>query len=102
MAAVNGLLRNSSGILSSKGARRSGRRGRCRQIAVFSAESKAVTTTKENPSALLNSVTVAVASSPLNAGKLWLAKKQAGDYDVEVVTKKVNKLINNGGITMFR
>jgi len=61
----------------------------------------AQTESAPSPNPVLNALTEAIASSPLNQGKLWLAKKQAGDYDEEKITKIVNKAIKTGGVTMF-
>ena len=71
------------------------------RVSVRRAAKSADVETVPNPNPVLNALTEAIASSPLNQGKLWLAKQQAGDFDVKKVTSKVNKAINSGGVFLL-
>mmetsp|Transcript_57806 Transcript_57806/g.161323 ORF Transcript_57806/g.161323 Transcript_57806/m.161323 type:complete len:148 (-) Transcript_57806:360-803(-) len=42
-----------------------------------------------------------LANSPLNDGKIWFAKMQAGDYDKAVVGAKLDGYINDNAVVMF-
>jgi glutaredoxin 3 len=50
---------------------------------------------------LLNKLTVALQNSPLAKGKLALAKLQAGSYDEEAISNKLNQLIEQNSVMMF-
>jgi hypothetical protein len=50
------------------------------------------------PEAFVNAITVAVKNSPLNAGKLALAKAQAGQYDEAAVKAKIQNLIKDNPV----
>lgn len=50
------------------------------------------------PEAFVNAITVAVKNSPLNAGKLALAKAQAGQYDEAAVKAKIQSLIKDNPV----
>jgi glutaredoxin 3 len=53
------------------------------------------------PEAFVNAITVAVKNSPLNAGKLALAKAQAGQYDEAAVKAKIQNLIKDNPVVVF-
>eukprot|EP01025_Chloroclados_australasicus_P035209 TRINITY_DN3591_c1_g1_i1.p2 TRINITY_DN3591_c1_g1~~TRINITY_DN3591_c1_g1_i1.p2 ORF type:complete len:262 (+),score=25.07 TRINITY_DN3591_c1_g1_i1:104-787(+) len=50
---------------------------------------------------LINSLTQAIANSPINEYKIKLAKFQAGSYDEVAVKAKVDKYIADNPVTMF-
>merc|ERR1712023_384336 len=49
----------------------------------------------------INKLTVFLADSPINQGKLWFAKTRAGDYDVEATQAQLQSLINENPVLMF-
>ncbi|KAI3433356.1 hypothetical protein D9Q98_003174 [Chlorella vulgaris] len=79
---------------------RSGRRmlGAHRRAVVVRSESK------QNPlfpESLINSISVAVKKSPLNAGKKALAIAQAGQYDEAATRAKIDAWIANNPVVVF-
>ncbi|CAE8610198.1 unnamed protein product [Polarella glacialis] len=43
----------------------------------------------------------ALADSPLNDGKIWMAKMQAGEYDEMAVQKELDGLLSDNKVMMF-
>ena len=50
----------------------------------------------------ISGLTEFVQSSPINQGKIWLAKTQAGDYDAEKTKMDLQDLISSNPVVMFR
>lgn len=49
----------------------------------------------------INTLTVALKNSPLNAGKKALAKAQAGDYDAAATRAKIEQYIKDNKVIVF-
>jgi len=49
----------------------------------------------------ISSLTEFAANSPINQGKIALAKAQAGDYDVEATKAELQEIIDGSKVVMF-
>jgi len=49
----------------------------------------------------ISGLTEFAANSPINQGKIALAKAQAGDYDVEATQKELQEVIDGSKVVMF-
>eukprot|EP00241_Pyramimonas_parkeae_P011728 CAMPEP_0114261846 /NCGR_PEP_ID=MMETSP0058-20121206/21392_1 /TAXON_ID=36894 /ORGANISM="Pyramimonas parkeae, CCMP726" /LENGTH=221 /DNA_ID=CAMNT_0001377483 /DNA_START=77 /DNA_END=742 /DNA_ORIENTATION=+ len=49
----------------------------------------------------INKLTVFLNNSPINKGKIWLAKKQAGEYDVEEVQGMMAEQIEDNDVLVY-
>uniref|UniRef100_A0A7S2WWS4 Uncharacterized protein n=1 Tax=Chloropicon primus TaxID=1764295 RepID=A0A7S2WWS4_9CHLO len=49
----------------------------------------------------ISGLTEFVQSSPINQGKIWLAKTQAGDYDAETTKNELQDIISSNPVVMF-
>lgn len=56
---------------------------------------------RSSSDSFINKVTVALSNSPINQGKIWLAKQQAGDYDEAAYEAKLLQLIEETPVLMF-
>ena len=81
--------------LSRGGIRVGGRSSWCRPRA--SAED----VTKKGATPFIDAIAQFVSNSPINEGKKWFAKQQAGDYDENRVRQKLEDFIAENDIAMF-
>ncbi|XRA99226.1 hypothetical protein NFJ02_06g129250 [Pycnococcus provasolii] len=57
--------------------------------------------TKKGATPFIDAIAQFVSNSPINEGKKWFAKQQAGDYDENRVRQKLEDFIAENDIAMF-
>jgi len=57
--------------------------------------------TKKGATPFIDAIAQFVSNSPINEGKKWFAKQQAGDYDETRVRQKLEDFIAENDIAMF-